>query len=53
MLNDHIASVVGEYPRRFIGLGTIPLQDPEKAIIEMQRCNKRTRISWYSNWVQY
>jgi len=45
MLNDHIASVVGEYPRRFIGLGTIPLQDPEKAIIEMQRCIKELGLA--------
>ena len=45
MLNDHIASVVDEFPRRFIGLGTIPLQDPEKAIIEMQRCIKELGLA--------
>ena len=45
MLNDHIASVVGEFPSRFIGLGTIPLQDPEKAIIEMQRCIKELGLA--------
>lgn len=37
-LNDHIASVVESYPGRFIGLGTVPLQSPELAIKEMERC---------------
>ncbi|MGH2575963.1 MAG: amidohydrolase family protein, partial [Ignavibacteria bacterium] len=37
-LNDHIASVVDNYPGRFIGLGTLPLQSPELAIKEMERC---------------
>lgn len=37
-LNDHLASVVRAYPTRFIGLGTVPLQDPELAIEEMRRC---------------
>lgn len=39
-LNDHIAAVVREYPRRFIGLGTVPMQVPELAIREMERCVK-------------
>ena len=38
MLNDHIAAIVAEFPKRFVGLGTIPLQKPEKAIMELQRC---------------
>lgn len=38
MLNDHIAELVREYPRRFIGLGTVPLQAPDVAIREMERC---------------
>jgi len=37
-LNDHIADVVRKYPNRFVGLGTIPLQDPELAVEEMKRC---------------
>ena len=37
-LNDHIASVVRDYPVRFVGLGTIPLQDPDLAAKELQRC---------------
>src|ERR1035437_494190 len=31
-LNDHIAGIIQKYPKRFIGLGTIPLQSPELAI---------------------
>lgn len=37
-LNDHIATIVNEYPKRFIGLGTIPMQDARLAIKEMERC---------------
>ena len=39
-LNDHIAEIVHRYPKRFIGLGTIPLQAPELAIQELERCKK-------------
>jgi aminocarboxymuconate-semialdehyde decarboxylase len=36
--NDYIAEVVSRHPKRFIGLGTIPLQDPQLAIQELERC---------------
>ena len=39
-LNDHIAGIVQKYPRRFAGLGTIPLQAPDLAIKELERCMK-------------
>lgn len=38
LLNDHIAGVVREHPRRFIGLGTLPMQSAEHAIRELERC---------------
>lgn len=37
-LNDHIAETVGRHPTRFAGLGTLPLQDPDLAISELERC---------------
>lgn len=39
-LNDHIAGIIQKYPKRFIGLGTIPLQSPALAIKELERCKK-------------
>ena len=38
LLNDHLAEVVRAHPRRFVGLGTIPLQDPQLACAELERC---------------
>ena len=38
VVNDRIAEVVATHPDRFIGLGTAPLQDPEMAVIELDRC---------------
>eukprot|EP00455_Lapot_gusevi_P026438 TRINITY_DN2789_c0_g1_i1.p1 TRINITY_DN2789_c0_g1~~TRINITY_DN2789_c0_g1_i1.p1 ORF type:complete len:356 (+),score=47.18 TRINITY_DN2789_c0_g1_i1:95-1162(+) len=37
-LNDHIAEVCRQAPHRFVGLGTLPLQSPELAIAELERC---------------
>src|SRR5437773_12532810 len=39
-LNDQIAEVVNEFPFRFIGLGTVPLQDAALAVKELERCKK-------------
>jgi len=39
-LNDHIASLVEKYPKNYIGLATLPMQDPELAIEELERCKK-------------
>jgi aminocarboxymuconate-semialdehyde decarboxylase len=37
-LNDHIAEVVLDHPTRFAGLATIPMQDPDLAADELERC---------------
>jgi aminocarboxymuconate-semialdehyde decarboxylase len=37
-LNDHIAGVVAGHPARFAGLGTLPMQSPDLAIRELERC---------------
>jgi aminocarboxymuconate-semialdehyde decarboxylase len=37
-LNDHIAGVVAARPDRFAGLGTLPLQAPDLAVRELERC---------------
>jgi aminocarboxymuconate-semialdehyde decarboxylase len=42
--NDHIAETVSRSPERFIGLGTVPLQDIDMAIKEMERCVKELNM---------
>ncbi len=37
-LNDHIAEIVNRFPKRFVGLGTVPMQDAGLAISELERC---------------
>ncbi len=37
-LNDHIADLVARYPKNYIGLGTLPMQDTDLAIEELERC---------------
>jgi aminocarboxymuconate-semialdehyde decarboxylase len=36
--NDHIAETSANDPGRFIGIGTVPLQDVDLSIREMERC---------------
>src|SRR4029077_4515284 len=38
LLNDDIAEIVRQYPSRFVGLGTISLQDVDLAAQELTRC---------------
>ncbi|RDX35290.1 amidohydrolase [Kangiella sp. HD9-110m-PIT-SAG06] len=44
-LNDHIAGIVEQYPKRFIGLGTLPMQAPDLAIKELERCVKEIGLA--------
>ncbi len=39
-LNDHIIDLVNQYPKNYIGLGTIPMQDTDLAIQELERIQK-------------
>jgi aminocarboxymuconate-semialdehyde decarboxylase len=38
LLNDHLAGVVRDFPGRFAGLGTLPMQAPDLAARELERC---------------
>ncbi len=38
ILNEHIAGGVAAHPTRFVGLGTLPMQAPDLAIRELERC---------------
>ena len=40
ILNDHIAELVTTHPKRFIGLGTLPMQDSDLSIKELERIQK-------------
>jgi aminocarboxymuconate-semialdehyde decarboxylase len=42
--NDHIAETVSKEPTRFIGLGTVPLQDIDLAVKEMERCKSELKM---------
>jgi aminocarboxymuconate-semialdehyde decarboxylase len=42
--NDHIADTVATGKKRFIGLGTVPMQDVDLAIKEMERCVKELKM---------
>ncbi len=37
-LNDQLAATARQFPDRFVGLGTLPMQDPDLACRELERC---------------
>ncbi|NJO01910.1 MAG: amidohydrolase, partial [Bacteroidia bacterium] len=37
-LNDDMATLIQKYPRHYLGLGTLPMQDTDLAIAELDRC---------------
>jgi len=43
-LNDHIANVIAQHPKRYMGLGTLPLQDTDLALKELLRCKQVLKL---------
>lgn len=37
LINDEIAAVAAVHPERFVGLGGLPMQDPQMAVTELER----------------
>jgi aminocarboxymuconate-semialdehyde decarboxylase len=40
-VNERIAEIVAKWPDRFVGLGSVPLQDPDLAVSELEHAVKR------------
>ncbi len=45
LLNDHLSGVIQAHPRRFLGLGTVPMQAPDLATRELTRCMRELGLS--------
>ena len=45
LLNDDLAATVATNPRRFVGLGTLPMQAPDLAVRELERCVKQLGLA--------
>ena len=39
-LNDDVARTVQDHPRHYVGLGTLPMQDTELSLKELERCKE-------------
>jgi aminocarboxymuconate-semialdehyde decarboxylase len=37
LINDAIAELASQRPTRFLGIATVPLQDPKRAVVELER----------------
>lgn len=44
ILNNHIADCIAQYPNRFNGLATLPLQDTDLAVKELIRCKEELNL---------
>jgi aminocarboxymuconate-semialdehyde decarboxylase len=45
ILNDHLADVCRRFPDRFVGLATLPMQNPDLAIRELERCMNELNLA--------
>jgi len=45
LINNDMRDSISKYPKRFVGLGTVPMQQPELAAVEMRRCVKELGFS--------
>jgi aminocarboxymuconate-semialdehyde decarboxylase len=43
-INDHLAQLQRDYPSRFVGLGTLPMQDTMLAVEELNRCKHELNL---------
>ncbi|VBB18427.1 2-amino-3-carboxymuconate-6-semialdehyde decarboxylase [Yasminevirus sp. GU-2018] len=43
-INDHLSKVCAENPTKFVGLGTVPMQDIDLACTELRRCVKDLKL---------
>jgi len=41
MQNEHVAGLAARYPTRFVGMATVPLQDPALAVDELRHARER------------
>lgn len=41
VINDRLAQIVATWPDRFVALGTVPLQNVDLAVTELERCVKQ------------
>ena len=45
--NDEVAEMARDHPGRFVGLGTLPLQDTDRAVAEMDRGMRQLRLAGF------
>jgi aminocarboxymuconate-semialdehyde decarboxylase len=45
MQNENVAGIVARQPRRFVGMATVPLQDPTLAIAELRHARERLALT--------
>ena len=43
-INNHLAKIQQDYPTRFVGLGTLPMQDMSLTVQELTRCKEELNL---------